>query len=68
MDKKFYFLLIVLAAAWLVAMSSVAIHKTISPTSDSYDNFVKYFAGISIGFGGVAIILSTVFYVQEKRN
>ena len=59
-----------LGSVWLLSMSAIALRESIHRPSESYRNFVKYFAGISIA-SSVALIAAVSYYtylnVGRKR-
>jgi hypothetical protein len=52
-------------SVWLIAMSGVALHESSQDAGESYETFVKWFAGISVSVGCIAFIYT--FYEVYKN-
>lgn len=57
-------ILLLIVCAWLITIASMAVHLTISDTSDNYNDWVKGVGGVSIAVGAIGVILTITFYLK----
>lgn len=59
-------LIILIVCSWLITIASMAVHLTISATSDNYNDWVKGIGGVSIAVGAIGIILAITLHVKFR--
>lgn len=57
-----------LVALWMVSISAMALRMTMVNSSDSYEQIVKIYSGISVGVGSVAFVFMMFFAYQFAKT